>query len=83
MPSTRRGELWGYASTVNKKYSYGHVCKKKQFNLIIVEEEEGNEGDGATNKANEENQCEISINALMGNKSTTTLKITGMWGERS
>lgn len=67
---------------MNEKYSYGHVCKKKQFNLIIIEEEEGNEGDGATNKANEENQYEISVNALMGNKSTAALKITGNVGRK-
>lgn len=38
----------------DEKYSYGHVCKNKQFNLISVEEEDNYEGDTASNETNEE-----------------------------
>lgn len=37
MLSTKRGEHQDYIFTMMKKYSYGHVCKNKQFNLIIVD----------------------------------------------
>lgn len=67
----------------DEKYSYGHVCKKKQFNLILVEEEdELNEGNGEIDEELEENHGEISVNALLGNKSKSTLKVIGNVGKR-
>lgn len=67
----------------DEKYSYGHVCKNKQFNLIIVEDEECNqEEEPEIEEGIEEIQGGISINALLGNKSSTTLKITGNKGKK-
>lgn len=65
----------------DEKYSYGHVCKNKQFNLIIVEEDEAvSEEEMEPSEEIEEVQGGISINALMGNRSSTTLKIAGNVG---
>lgn len=68
----------------DEKYSYGHVCKNKQFNLIVIEDgEDTNEEEQEIEESIEEIQGGISINALMGSKSNTTLKITGNRGRKN
>lgn len=58
------------------------MWKNKPFNLIIVEGDEEEKEISEIEEGTEEVQSGISVNALMGSKSKTTLKVRGNVGKR-
>lgn len=78
----KRGGLLGYVFTMIKSTLTATYARTSNSILIIIEDEEGEPMNEDKDEEAEEIQDGISINALMGNKSKNTLKITCQIGKK-
>ena len=90
MPSVRRfseAEIQkrrekGLCFKCDEKYYFGHVCKNKELQILILEEEEevSQIEQEEITVVNEEEVVELSLNSVVGITTPKTMKIRGLVG---